>query len=218
MKVGTDSVILGTWVNVEDARNILDVGTGCGVLALMMAQRSQATIHAVELDKDSALEAGENFLASQWHNRMHVFHDDFMSYARQTSQKYDLIISNPPFFNSAFKGSDVRRSLARHIDTLPFDQMISSSANILNTEAKLAVVLPVGESETFVKIARTFGLYPKRLLEIVPVEGRPANRLNIELAFENCSKPLTETFTIRQHDGEFTAQYRRMLGEYYLGL
>jgi tRNA1Val (adenine37-N6)-methyltransferase len=218
MKVGTDAIVLGAWVNLERVRKILDVGTGCGILALMMAQRCDATVHAVELDEASAIEARENFSVSQWSSRMQVFHTNFVSFASQTHERYDLIISNPPFFNSAFKPRDKRRSLARQIDALPYDDLIKSAINLLNKSGRLAVVLPVVEGENFMEIAKSFDLSPARILKIIPVEGRMANRLNIEFYFGKYLAPTIEQFTIRRSDGSFTMQYHQALKDFYLGL
>ena len=125
MKVGTDAVLLGAWVSVTPSDWVLDVGTGCGVIPLMLAQKGVAKVHAVDLDAPSAREAAENFDASQWHDRLFSFHADVRNFTMQCA--YDLIISNPPFFVNSFKCDADRRNQARHTDTsLSFPDLIDS--------------------------------------------------------------------------------------------
>lgn len=218
MKVGTDAIILGAWVNTDGLKKILDVGTGCGILALMLAQRTGAHIHAVEIDQLSANEAETNFKTSQWHDRLKVFHTNFIDFPALAPHKYDLIISNPPFFTSTFKTQKARRNLARHTDTLCFDDLIETAGMLLNTHGRLAVVLPLPESEAFVKLAAKHTLHPLRMLKIIPVRGRDANRINLEFGFDAPDACQHDTFIIREPDLSFTAAYRHFLKAYYLGL
>ncbi len=218
MKVGTDSVILGAWVSTKQVTTVLDVGSGCGILALMMAQRTNAQIVAVELDEPSAREAEENFTASQWRNRLTVENQDFVSFANTSTNKYDLIISNPPFFNSVFKTKDHRRNLARHTDTLNFEELVANAIKLLNPIGIFAVVLPIPESKQITQIATDHGLHIVRRLDIIPVEGREPNRCNLEFGFSKPITSSTEQLIIRNKDGGFTRSYHEMLRPYYLGL
>ncbi len=218
MKAGTDSVILGAWVDTKDVKTALDVGAGCGILALMMAQRSQAEIHAIEIDAASAEEAALNFKTSPWHERLKVYHANFIEFPAMVSCKYDLIISNPPFFTSTFKTKQFRRNLARHTDSLSFKNLIENTGLILSAHGRLAVVLPIPESKAFIKLAEKYQLYPHRMLEIVPVKGREANRINMEFGFEKPDILERKTFILREPDQSFTKAYKDFLGDYYLGL
>jgi tRNA1Val (adenine37-N6)-methyltransferase len=218
MKVGTDSIVLGAWVRVGTEKNILDVGCGCGILSLLMAQRTNASIDAVELDKDSADEAGFNFKASQWRDRFQVFNMNFADFPAIATSKYDLIISNPPFFTSPFKTAEPRRKLARHTDTLDFETLIKTSVKLLLNSGRLAVVLPFAESRQFIDIAERHSLTLQKALHIISVRGREANRINMEFGLTKPDNFNIEKFVIREIDGSFTKEYHNMLKEYYLGL
>lgn len=218
MKVGTDAIILGAWVNTDGLKTILDAGTGCGILALMIAQRTGALIHAVEIDKLSANEAEVNFQTSQWHERLKVFHANFIDFPALATHNYDLIISNPPFFTSTFKTQQPRRNLARHTHTLRFEDLIATAGKLLNKDGRLAVVLPMTESEAFIKLAAKHKLYPHRMLKIIPVRGREANRINLEFGIDAPDACQHDTFILRETDRRFTQAYRKLLKPYYLGL
>src|SRR5437016_1645971 len=116
MKVGTDSVLLGSWVNAADSTDILDIGTGSGIIALMLAQKSFAQIDAIDVDENACNQAKENFKISPWFDRLHVIHQSFQDYSKSTSKKYNLIVSNPPYFHHASKPSEESRLNARHGD------------------------------------------------------------------------------------------------------
>lgn len=218
MKVGTDSIILGAWVGVSTEKNILDVGCGCGILSLLMAQRTEAIIEGVEMDKASAEEADSNFKASQWRERLKVFNMNFIDFPAIATKKYDLIISNPPYFTSLFKTVEPRRNLARHTDTLDFETLIKTSIKLLTDSGRLAVVLPFAESRQFIDIAAKHGLILQRMLQIVSVKGRKANRINMEFGLNEPKNISIEEFAIRKTDGKFTKEYHELLNEYYLGL
>jgi len=127
MKVGTDGVLLGAWSPVNEARRILDVGAGTGLIALMMAQRSEAIIDAVEISKSAYEEAKSNFEHSPWRDRLTVFHSDFHLFADRSCAPYDLIVSNPPYFVNSLNTRNADLSIARHNDRLSFNQLISGA-------------------------------------------------------------------------------------------
>ncbi|MDA3943948.1 MAG: methyltransferase [Bacteroidetes bacterium] len=219
MKVGTDAVLLGSWVSVEKVSDALDIGTGCGILPLMLAQRSVNQVDAVELDASSAREAAYNFSCSQWHRQLQVYEMDIRRFVDVfPNKKYDLIISNPPFFTNSFKGEQPRRNQARHTDSLSFDDILNSAKKSLNPEGSLALVLPYNEGVSFINSANAAGIFLKEKLLIVPIEGRQPNRLNLLFSFKSVPDPVTKTFTIRNLDGSFTKQYKDLLQDFYLGL
>ena len=216
MKVGTDAVLLGRWVEVNPDDYVLDIGTGCGIMPLMLAQKGVRKIDAVELDAVSANEAKINFSASQWCERLCVYNSDIRYFT--SSEKYDLIISNPPFFINSYKSETERKNLARHTDkSLSFAELCASASRLLKDDGRLAVVLPLTESAEFLKDAEKIGLYQHKRMEIVPVEGKEPNRVNLELRKMPSETVQTTSFVIRGTDGKFTAQYDDFLKDFYLG-
>lgn len=218
MKVGTDAMLLGSWIDIKGVKQILDIGTGCGILSLILAQRSEAMIDAVEIDELSAIEASRNFKTSRWSNRLNCFHDNITHFAKIIEKEYDLIISNPPFFTSAFKTNSVRRNLARHTDTLDFETLIRIVSQLLALNGRFAIVLPFTESQLFIKQAEKRGLFVVSRMEIIPGIGKECNRVNLVFSRIKSENIEIEIFTIRNFDGTFTDQYNIQLKDFYLGL
>ena len=216
MKVGTDAVLLGAWVEVKPTDWVLDIGTGCGVLPLMLAQRGIAKVHAIDLDEASVVEASENFQASQWSRQLFAFHGDVRKFTMQCA--YDLIISNPPFFINSYKCDADRRNQARHTDTsLTFADLIATVRRLLKPDGRFVLVLPERESREFIPLAEQGNLFIYRKENVIPVEGKGPNRVNIELRY---GRPLTVETTylvIRCLDGSFSNAYQDRVREYYLG-
>ena len=216
MKVGTDAVLLGAWVSVKPTDWVLDVGTGCGVLPLMLAQRGIAKVHAVDLDASSAQEAAENFDASQWHDKLFSFHADIRKFTMQCA--YDLIISNPPFFVNSFKCDADRRNQARHTDTsLTFVELIDAVRRLLKSDGRFVVVLPLRESLEFIPLAEQSNLFVHRRQNIIPVAGKDPNRVNLEFRYGQPAQLEATDLVIRREDGSFTEDYNRVVSEFYLG-
>lgn len=216
MKVGTDALLLGIWTSIDKVARILDVGTGCGILALLAAARSQALVDAVELDESSFKEAAENFFNAPFHKRLYAIHDDFNHFAAVADQKYDLIISNPPFFINDMRASEKKRNDARHGDRLNYEGLCKGTSALLNKDGRFCLVLPYEESKVFIQIAATYNLHVNRQLLIIPKRGLPPNRINLELSF-NTHALLSEAFVIRETDGTFTHQYIRFFKDFLIG-
>lgn len=216
MKVGTDAVLLGAWVAVKPDDWVLDIGTGCGVIPLMLAQRGIAKVHAVDLDEASALESAENFDASQWRDRLFSFHADVRKFTMQCA--YDLIISNPPFFVNSFKCDADRRNQARHTDTsLTFGELIESVRRLLKSDGRFAVVLPYRESQEFIPLAGQANLFVHRRENIIPVEGKEPNRVNLEFQYGQPDAIDETDLVIRRVDGSFSDAYQERVKDFYLG-
>lgn len=216
MKVGTDAVLLGAWVTVKPTDWVLDVGTGCGILPLMLAQRGVAKIHAVDLDEASALEAAENFQASQWGRQLFAFHGDIRKFTMQCA--YDLIISNPPFFVNSFKCDADRRNQARHTDaSLTFGDLVAAVRRLLKPDGRFVVVLPLRESHELISIAEKNNLYIYRIENIIPIAEKEPNRVNLEFRYGKPSQVETGDLVIRREDGSFTDDYQRRVEDFYLG-
>jgi tRNA1Val (adenine37-N6)-methyltransferase len=216
MKVGTDAVLLGAWVSVNPTDWVLDIGTGCGILPLMLAQKGVAKVHAVDLDVPSAQEAAENFDASQWRDRLLAFHADARKFTMQCA--YDLIISNPPFFVNSFKCDADRRNQARHTDTsLTFGELIETVRRLLKPDGRFAVVLPFREAQEFFPLAEKGNLFVYQKENIIPVEGKDPNRLNLVFRYGKPEAVEETDLVIRQEDGMFTQDYQKRIEDYYLG-
>jgi tRNA1Val (adenine37-N6)-methyltransferase len=217
MKVGTDAILLGRWTEVKPTDVVLDIGTGCGLLPLMLSQKGVAHVDAVDIDKASIEEATINFEASQWREHLKAYHCSIVDF--QTDKKYDLIVSNPPFFNRFSKCDSERKSRARHNDAgLSYATICHEVCRLMQPDGRLAVVLPFDVSDVFLEEAEKTGLYLHKRMTIIPIEGREPNRVNLELGFEKSAEIQEETFVIRDADKRFTAQYCEFLKDFYLGL
>jgi len=179
MKVGTDGVLLGAWVNPGNAGRILDVGSGSGLIALIMAQRSEAQVHGVEFDHEAFKQALDNAQSSPWTDRIHFFEADFNHYSNGL---YDLIVSNPPFFRESLKAPGKERNQARHTDTLSYDALIQKTAELLSAEGRFAVILPATSSDYFDDLCWQSKLYLSRRCEVVSVEGLTPKRTLLEFS------------------------------------
>jgi tRNA1Val (adenine37-N6)-methyltransferase len=216
MKTGTDGVLLGASVKLDSAENILDIGTGSGLIALMIAQRSNAHIDAVELDKDSAEQASENFKTSKWSERLEVFHDSIQKYASASEKKYDVIVCNPPFFSNSLKSSiHKKKNRARHNDELPFDELMSSAKKLMKEDASFWLIIPDQESFMLESLALEAGLFLNFELEIFSKEGKAVNRKIMKFTTIEYSKE-KEKLTIRNADHSFTSEYIELTNKFYL--
>lgn len=216
MKVGTDSVLLGAWARLENSPGILDIGTGCGLLALMAAQRSDARITAIDIDPVATASAAANFRISPWDGRLTarcIRLQDFQN--EPEAGNFDHIISNPPFFINSLKAPDAERSQARHNDLLPFEDLAFASARLLAPDGRLSMVLPVAEGYLFIDIAAKTRLFLVRKLTVIPKAGKEANRLLLEFARQQMPMESTE-LTIRNESGEYTNEYKKLTSLFYL--
>ncbi len=216
MKVGTDAVLLGAWAEVKPTDLVLDIGTGCGVIPLMLAQKGIAKVHAVDLDEASAREAAVNFEASQWHRQLLAFHADIRNFTMQCA--YDLIISNPPFFINSYKCDAARKNRARHTDTsLTFKELIQSVRRLLKPDGRFVLVLPERESHDFLPLAEQNNLYIHKIQYLIPFTDKDPNRVNLELRYGRPDTLSESNLIIRHPDGQFTDDYLDTVKDYYLG-
>jgi tRNA1Val (adenine37-N6)-methyltransferase len=182
MKVGTDAVLIGAWANVENAKRILEIGTGSGVIALMMAQRSSAdaTIDALEPEPSSAAEAGENVARSPWAQKVTVQQCAVQEFISPT--RYDLIITNPPFFNKSQLPPKPTRINARHTETLSYDDLLTAVARLLTEDGTLAIILPTVEGNEFRQLAVNYGLQCHRSTAFFSRVGKVQERWLMEFS------------------------------------
>jgi len=216
MKVGTDGVLLGAWVCVSGTAKILDVGTGTGVIALMMAQRSEADIYAVEMDDESFKEACYNMEQSPWKERFHPVHSTFQEFCASTNEKFDLVISNPPFFENVSKAADPRRSNARHTDLLSYEELIDGCHRILNDSGRIAVIIPAPRAGQFIALAKRYNLYNSRKTSVKPKGSKPVNRYLLEFSAKQTG-PVMDELVIETHAfHSFTQEYKNLTQDFYL--
>ena len=218
MKVGTDSVLLGAWANLPSTGHVLDVGTGCGLLALMVAQRSNALITAIDIDEPSITQAQKNFTDSPWDSRIKALVTSFQQFALSAAGTFDLIITNPPYFANSLKAPHAARSNARHNDGLPFAVLAALSFQLLQEDGRLCLILPIKEAEVFTKIALNSGFYLTRQLSVTSVANKPPNRLIMEFTKSPVDKVVAKSLTIRNETGSYTNTYKEMTKAFYLDL
>lgn len=218
MKVGTDGVVLGAWVNVANCKRILDVGAGTGLIALMLAQRSKASCVAVELEKEAAMEAKQNVLKSEWADRIEVQNISFQSFAGTCSMPFDLIVSNPPFFVNNLKAGNAKRTMARHSDSLPFDALVDGAAGLLTEDGRFALIVPVDGVQSIEDLARSNNLFLIRKTEIKPTSRKEVNRVLLE--FGKRRKVLkTDVLTIYADTGNgYSKEFKQLTEAFYLHL
>ncbi len=216
MKVGTDANLLGIWTNINDVKTVLDVGSGCGIIALLIASRSKAQVDAIELDTNSASEAKENFQESPFSQRMKLIHEDVVSFSTRHPQTYDLIVSNPPFFTNDLRSDDQRWSNARHGDTLNFRQLCETSVWMLKPRGTLSLVLPYDASPAFTRLAHEHGLYLSRSMLIFPRRGLPPNRINMEFVMGTAKAESQERLIIREEDHSYSQQFIDFMKDFYI--
>lgn len=217
MKVGTDAVLLGAWADTSFCRNILDIGTGTGIIALMLAQRSQATVEAIDIDKEACVQATENVAASPYTERIKVVHASCADFAASNQQKkYDLIVSNPPYFINSLKCPDNKRTVARHTDTLLLSDLIREAQTLLSPSGRIALVLPYERQEEVKALASANHLYICRQTDVIPTPGAAPKRLLVELSTTEENIKNRDTLTIEEARHQYTPEYIALTKEFYL--
>ncbi|WP_125557965.1 tRNA1(Val) (adenine(37)-N6)-methyltransferase [Pseudoalteromonas rubra] len=213
MKVSTDGVLFGAWVCVTGAQRMLDIGAGTGLLSLMCKQRAPSLmIDAVEIDAQACLDARDNVHASPWQG-IRVHQTPIQTFA--ADQPYDLVISNPPYFNHSLKGPDVARNTARHTDSLSFLHLIEAFKLHSHAQGRLAVILPAKEGLAFIALAQQHGLYLARRCDVTMTPGKPVSRLMLE--WHRAQTGLVqEALCVRTQDGAYSATFIDLCRDFYL--
>ncbi len=218
MKIGTDGVLLGAWVTIPTTPSqlhCLDIGTGTGLLALMLAQRSENTIiDALDIDTAAFCQAKANFKVSDWSNRLNAFNTDLNTF--KTKKKYNLIVCNPPFFQS-IKHISTAREQARQAASLPFDVLIMHSKRLLAPLGELAVIIPLESQELFCEIAAKQGLFPYKITRVYGTSTSKAKRVLIQLAQSNQAL-ITAKLVLEIARHQYTAAYKKLVKDFYLKL
>ena len=219
MKVGTDAVLLGAWANVGDAKKILDIGTGTGTIALMLAQRSNdlAEIDAVEIERSDALQAEDNFVRSPWPNKVHIHHSSIQDFNPNT--KYDVIVSNPPYFSNSKSPSDEKRYNARHTIKLNHNDLATAAQRLLAAAGKLSIVLPFHEGNRFIALAESKMLYCSRRFSFQTRAEKSIERWLMEFQREPQVMETGEILLYKNKTGEiWDDTYVNLTRDFYLKL
>ena len=217
MKVGTDGVLLGAWASVQDAHRILDVGTGTGLVALMLAQRSlpDAKVIALEIDEAAARQAKENVTRSLWKDRIEVVKQDFLSY--QSLDKFDVVVSNPPYFVDSLSCPDQQRNMARHNNSLTYEKLLERVADLLAEEGLFTVVIPTDVADRVRTIASAHSLHAVRSLNAITKPGGAPKRTLITFSFHDQECVVEELLTeVARH--QYSEEYIALTREYYLNM
>lgn len=230
MKVGTDGTLLGAWARVSpEHRRILDIGTGTGLIALMLAQRSEAagsTIDAIDIDESSCRQARENFEASPWNDRLRAIHSGLEEYValheRSGSLPYDHIISNPPYFNDSLISPHPGRTAARHTASLPHTELAANAAKLLSATGCLSVILPAESRDAFTAIAARHDLVPMRETTVFSKPGTQPKRVMMEFRFaavgESSGPELSQLTIETDIPGRWSDEYCKLTRDFYLKL
>ena len=218
MKVGIDGVLLGAWTDVTNAESILDVGTGSGLIALMLAQRSEATVTAIDIDVDAVIQANENIENSVWRSKISATQITIQELAENTGTKFDLIVSNPPFFINSLKAPDEKRNTARHTDTLTHEELIDNTLKLISPNGSISIILPVEEGTKSIEYAFSKKLYCKRVVKVHPRPEKPAHRLLIELTPVECETQSSELCIENGERHNYSPEFTAIASPYYLKL
>lgn len=218
MKVGTDSILLGSWVALDQVDSILDIGTGTGLLALMLAQRSNATIiDAVEIDAAAHEQAVTNFENSPWGDRLFCYHSSIQEFATEVDEKYDLIISNPPYFNPDAIQSVTQKNIARQTHLLNHITLLRNTKELISTTGSCAFVLPYEMEKFFVDLAKNMGLFLFRILRTKDTKKASLKRSLLQFKLQETAFEAQE-LVLKNIDKTYSDEFIALTEAFYLGL
>ncbi|WP_234408438.1 tRNA1(Val) (adenine(37)-N6)-methyltransferase [Marinilabilia salmonicolor] len=218
MKVGTDGVLLGAWTPVDlQPAKILDAGTGTGLVALMLAQRTRnAMIDAVEIDDAACVDARINFEASPWNDRLNLYHASLQDFAENSASSYDLIVSNPPFFSGSMKNECSRKATARHDVSLTAEDLLEGVNKLLSVDGVFSLILPVYDYESFRLKAACSGMYEQKRLMVHPNPGKPAKRVLSVWTRKQVNLPIIESLDVEESRHKYTPGFKNIVSGFYL--
>ena len=219
MKVGTDGVLLGVLAPTIDSGRILDIGTGTGLVGIMLSQRCpQAIVTAVEIDADAAKQAEENATSTGWNIK--IINKSIQDFSSQCEEKFDLIVSNPPYFINSLKAPETNRNTARHTDELSYEELIESAEKLLSEEGKFSVIIPYSEEENFIGIANKRNLIAKSSVRIIPKLGKDPKRSVITFCKcknkINCNINVTELVIEKEERHCYSDEFKKLTADFYL--
>ncbi|MBL4904722.1 MAG: methyltransferase [Flavobacteriaceae bacterium] len=220
MKIGTDAVLLGAWCTVADFPDtILDIGSGTGVVALMLAQRSDAmTVDAVEIDEAAFEQSVANFEQSDWADRLFCYHSSFEEFAKEMSEEeetYDVIVNNPPFYEAAYETKDAARNKARFTSSMSFESLIAGASKILAKNGTFTVIIPLKAEQDFVTLAHRHHLFLNRVCHIKGTPTTEVKRSLLSFSFQE-KELISEELTIEVGRHQYTRDYIDLTKDFYL--
>ncbi len=215
MKVGTDGVLLGAWVSTMNCDTILDIGTGTGLIALMLAQRCKAKIDAIEIDAEAATQAKENVALSPWKQQIQVFHTSLQEYS-SVEKVYDLVVSNPPFFSNALPAPCLKRNVARHNSKLTLHELLEAVNTMIKTDGRLGIILPPDMFNQFVELAKEKRLFLVRNTMVKPSPHAEVKRVLAE--FSRFIRPINTSVLVIEKYGrhKYSEEYIALTKDFYL--
>ena len=218
MKIGTDAVLLGAWCPIDNTpKSILDIGAGTGVLALMLAQRTNADqIDALEIDEEAYEQCVENFEGSPWSDKLFCYHAGLDEFVDDPEDEYDLIISNPPFYSEDFKTENEQRDLARFQDAMPFEDLIEAADLLLSENGTFAVVIPYKEEERFIDLCAEYELYPVKATRVKGSYKTPIVRSLLAFKRFELSVLTADELVVEINRHEYTDDYINLTQDFYL--
>jgi len=217
MKVGTDGVLLGAWADVTTASQILDIGTGSGLIALMLAQRTadDVSIDAVEINEDACNQAKENATNSPWPEKIQFYNSPIQKF--EPSIKYDLIVCNPPYFANSLKSDDFGRNQSRHNQSLSFTDLLRAVKRLIAPTGKFCVIVPYAEGMDLIIEAGKMSLFCAKKLAVKSRPGKPTERLLLQFS-PNSNTINDGLLLIHNQDGKCNSEYLDLVSPYYLNL
>jgi tRNA1Val (adenine37-N6)-methyltransferase len=218
MKIGTDGVLLGAWTPISNnPKSILDIGTGTGVIALMLAQRSTAKqIDAVEIDEEAYVQAMDNFENSPWSERLFCFHAALDEFVEEPEDEYDVIVSNPPFYSEDYKTEYNQRDLARFQDAMPFEDLIEAADLLLSENGIFSLIIPYKEEENFVALAKEYKLFPFKITRVKGTPTTDTKRSLLALSRNEILNFFIDELVIETARHIYTPEYIKLTKEFYL--
>jgi tRNA1Val (adenine37-N6)-methyltransferase len=217
MKIGTDAVLLGAWADCKNATHVLDIGTGSGILALMMAQRNpDAVIIAVEIDPDAAGLAKENVKLSPWPDRIQVYNTSFQEFSMVTKYKFNLVICNPPFFTNSLKSPGKSRNLARHNDSLPVSELLKFTSDLLTDPGKAFFIIPANDFENWKQEAAKHSLFVSVLTFVRSTSGHNPHRVLVMFTKQKPAEIIKNNISIYISNSIYTPEYVELTKDFYL--
>ncbi|MFZ4546287.1 MAG: tRNA1(Val) (adenine(37)-N6)-methyltransferase [Bacteroidales bacterium] len=217
MKIGTDAVLLGAWTRCENETRILDIGTGCGILSIMLAQRTSMTlIDALEIDPAAAALAKENANISPWKERICIHETSFQDFSQATLNKYSLIVCNPPFFSNSLKANTETRNLARHNDHLPLNDLFSGVANLLADTGTASFIFPFDGLEKWKTEAEKYSLIPVRIILVKSSPTHSPHRAMVTFTKEKTTEVVENEICIYLEKGIYSNEYQNLTSAFYL--